>query len=178
MKNQVSESLTELEGVALALIAQHDGPATAYVVKTYLSSSPSRFWSGSAGSIYPLITRLDRRGLLSASDADTGKRKATAYSLSKAGHDALADWITDIDRAMDPGLDPLRMRLAFLTLVPPARRKTFLESASKELDKSVDSAPFLGGHDDPVNRIHRVWMKARQTAFRGTRTLLDDSQSD
>ena len=66
-------ALTELEGAALGVVVR-DGPCTSYVVKEMFRGSPSEFWSGSAGSIYPLMRRLEERGLVASKRGSTGRR--------------------------------------------------------------------------------------------------------
>lgn len=156
--------LTELEGVALALVARAGG-MTAYAVKEMLAASPSRFWSGSAGAVYPLMKRLTRKGLLTPASTATGRRKATVYQVSESGHHALKAWLADIDRAVDPGIDPLRMRLLFMSLLDADTRAAFMEDVSGRLQRAAAETPFAGGPDSLDNRHHRIWMTARQKAF-------------
>ena len=50
--------LSELEGVCLGLVRKHE-PCTAYRVRQELKAAPSSHWQASAGSVYPLLTRLE-----------------------------------------------------------------------------------------------------------------------
>lgn len=156
--------LTELEGVALAVIAR-SGPMTAYGVKEVLAGSPSRFWSGSAGAVYPLMKRLAERGLLTPSGTATGQRAATTYTVSRNGKRALKAWLADVDKAIDPGIDPLRFRLLYLSVLSDRERTKFLEDVSRRLVEAVTESPFAGGPDAFDNRNHHIWMAARQEAF-------------
>jgi len=155
------KQLTELEGAVLATIARR-GAMTAYAIKEMFRGSPSGFWSGSAGAVYPLIKRLEARGLLDAQAGADGKRAKSVLDISKAGRAALADWIADAGRATDMGYDPLRTRMQFLDLLPPARRKRFLDDVDDRLMAPVmpDEAP------ENWHRLHKVWLEGRRNWLR------------
>lgn len=150
--------LTDLEGAVLAEIARR-GVATSYAVSRSFAASPSEFWSGSAGAVYPLIKRLLARGMVTAqADAD-GKRARLDYRLTDAGKTAMEDWLLDAKRASGMGFDPLRTRLAYMELVDAARRKSFLD------DVRTISADFAKTSQPPPARfgeqIHKSWLTAR-----------------
>jgi DNA-binding PadR family transcriptional regulator len=150
--------LTDLEGAVLAEIAKR-GVATSYVVARAFANSPSEYWSGSAGAVYPLTKRLAARGMLTAkADAD-GTRARLDYRLTEAGQLALTDWLLDAKRASGMGFDPLRTRLAHLELVDAARRQEFLAEVRKlSAIFAKTSTPPAG----PFGRnIHESWLKAR-----------------
>jgi DNA-binding PadR family transcriptional regulator len=154
------KSLTDLEGAVLAEIAAR-GTATSYLVARAFAASPSEYWSGSAGAVYPLIKRLAARGLLTAhADAD-GKRPRQDYRITGQGRTALEDWLLDAHRAAGMGFDPLRTRLVHLHLVSPAQRKAFLKDVRA---LSEDFAKQPGFVDHPIaQQIHESWLKARAT---------------
>ena len=61
--------LSELEGVCLGLVGKYE-PCTPYRVRQELKAAPSSHWHASAGSVYPLLTRLeDKKLLVTSSDA-------------------------------------------------------------------------------------------------------------
>ena len=55
--------LTDLEQAALGVVWR-DGPCTPYQVRKQFLDSPTPSWSGSAGTIYPLMRRLEDMGLV------------------------------------------------------------------------------------------------------------------
>lgn len=152
------KSLTDLEGAVLAEIARR-GVATSYMVTRAFASSPSEFWSGSAGAVYPLIKRLLARGMVTAkSDAD-GKRARLDYRLTDAGKAAMEIWLLDAKRASGMGFDPLRTRLVHLELVDAKQRQKFLEQVRAiSADFARNSEPPDGRYGAPV---HKSWLKAR-----------------
>jgi DNA-binding PadR family transcriptional regulator len=152
--------LTDLEGAALAEIASR-GWATSYAVAQSFGRSPSEFWSGSAGAVYPLVKRLAARGLLEANPAAAGKRQRLDYKVTPQGHEALEHWLLDAGRAAGMGFDPLRTRLVHLHLVPPAKRAAFLEEVRALSEKFAAQPAFIGL---PIHqKIHESWIKARAT---------------
>jgi len=171
MTNSDDGELTELEGLVLAKVAKM-APVTAYELKQSIAAAPSRYWSGSAGAIYPAVKRLQARGMLATQNASVGRRKAVAYTLSSSGKAAFEDWVTDLDRAIDPGIDPLRMRMLFLDLVPNKRRDAFLRGAATRLDEQTKESPFALPEAEMDNRAHRLWMRARKSGFAAVRKLI------
>lgn len=151
-------SLTDLEGAALATIADR-GEATAYQVAKAFESSPSEFWSGSAGAVYPLVERLVGRGLLEGVVSTQGKRSRVTYRLTPAGAAAHRSWLFDVERAAGMGFDPLRTRLAHMTQASPEERRAFLEEVERRL-LVFAAAPGFPGEDD-LERLHQSWLAAR-----------------
>jgi DNA-binding PadR family transcriptional regulator len=124
------EELTELEHCVLGVIWR-DGPLTAYEVAMDFAASLSPYWSGSAGAIYPLVKRLEGRGLIRArSRAWNGARKSL-LQLTRAGEAALRAWLTPPlpQEAGAPTYDPIRSRLHFIDALPPDQREAFLSDA-------------------------------------------------
>jgi len=121
---------TELESCVLACIAR-EGAATAYQVRRFLARSASTYWSDSAGSIYPLLDRLERRGWVRAEKTAWGTRTRSSYRLRAAGTRILRRWLSAPlgDDAVGHTFDPVRARLFFLDLVPSGERRGFVEDA-------------------------------------------------
>jgi DNA-binding PadR family transcriptional regulator len=156
------KSLTELEGAALAIIAR-EGPLTPYAVKEAFRNSPSEFWSGSAGAVYPLINRLEKRKLISAK-ADKGDGRARReFSITAAGRTAMKEWLVDAERAAGMGFDPLRTRLFFSELITPAERKAFIAAA---LARMEDGAPAPAVDLPHVKPLHDLWSRLRVKALK------------
>ena len=129
-------NLSEMEGCVLALIWA-DGPSTPYALRQVFLKSPSPQWSGSAGSIYPLIERLARRHLIRCVTHATGRREGRLISITLAGQAAMEQWL-------DPALpdwvtgvppDPLRTRIRFLAALPAEKRIAFVAAARRAVDE-------------------------------------------
>lgn len=150
--------LTDLEGAVLAEIAKR-GVATSYVVARTFADSPSEYWSGSAGAVYPLTKRLAARGMLTAvADAD-GKRSRLDYRLTDKGRAAMEAWLLDGERAAGMGFDPLRTRLVYLDLVSPEKRKQLLGDVQARHENASQKSIW---EDAPLSRhVHETWMANR-----------------
>lgn len=129
---------SEMEGAVLGLIAQ-EGPCTAYAVRARFLASPSPQWSGSAGAIYPLVARLERRGLLSSRAQRTTRRRARLHSLTPAGRRLLRAWLAPPLPAWVAGVppDPLRTRLGFFAFLSPGERRTFVREAYQRVEVQI-----------------------------------------
>jgi DNA-binding PadR family transcriptional regulator len=111
------------------------GPCTAYLVRQEFLDSPSPYWSGSAGAIYPLIDRLRRRGLVQASVRAVGRRHSRHLVLTRPGRAQLRAWLRPPLPEVVIGVpsDPLRTRIGFLDALPPRARRRALEDAARRM---------------------------------------------
>ena len=147
---------SELESVVLGLVWL-DGPCTPYSIRQHFLSSPTPGWSGSAGAIYPLVRRLQERGLLrSEKDGDDG-RGARHYTISKEGRRALIEWLAPPKEAAPSefalGADYLRTRMFFLEALPASRLPRFLKEVEEQLSEQV-------------RRMEQEWRKRKNIADR------------
>ena len=127
------DTLSEIEACVLGLI-NVEGPATPYAIRKVFLDSPSPQWSGSAGTIYPLMERLRRRQLIRSEQFRTGKRHGKKISLTAAGSRALKRWLAtpvpDWVAGVPP--DPLRIRVRFLAACSRKMQRKFLASAYRQ----------------------------------------------
>lgn len=126
---------TDLEAFALGLIWRH-GPCTAYTVRKLMADSPSTQWSASAGAIYPLVRRLEKRGLLKSLAARGDARNARRYAATPRGVAALRTWIGPPlpEAAITVAYDPLRSRARFLGALGPDERRAWIAAALDALN--------------------------------------------
>lgn len=127
---------SELECFVLGLVWQL-GPCSAYDVRRHMTRSPSTQWSASAGAIYPLVRRLQRRGLLSGKAERNGRRARRVYAITPAGLKALRAWIGPplAAEAVTVAYDPLRSRARFLGALSKEQRAAWAEAARAALDE-------------------------------------------
>ena len=127
-----SRQLSEIEGCVLGLLSL-EGPATPYAIRKVFLQSPNPQWSGSAGTIYPLIERLLRRKLIRSKPFLTGKRRGQRISLTASGSCALKQWLSvpipDWVAGVPP--DPLRTRVRFLGAISDTQQRAFLQNAHR-----------------------------------------------
>jgi len=160
-RSTARKTLTELEGAALAIVKRR-GPCTAYVVKEAFRTSPSEFWSGSAGAVYPLMKRLEARRLISSKADKSDGRARREFSTTKAGDAALTEWLTDAARASGLGFDPLRTRLFFSDLLPDGALRKFAAGAQREMEAGTEPP---AGDLPHVQALHTQWTQLRLKAL-------------
>ncbi len=130
--------LTELEAVILGVVAR-DGPVTSYAIAQEFADSPTSRWSGSAGAIYPAMSRLHKRGLVADEAGKRGRRQHKTYTVTTTGKAELRAWIRPPfpDGVGGATEDPIRSRLLFLSLLSPTARQAFLESALERVQAEL-----------------------------------------
>ncbi len=146
--------LTELEGCTLGLIWER-GPCTPYAIRKVYKASPNPHWSGSAGAIYPLVRRLEERGLAQSREDYNGERRRDLYQITEAGLDALRSWLgpelTPVTVSIP--VDPLRTRIRFLGALHPSERIAFVDNVRQELQAQIREAEAkakaIDEHDEP-----------------------------
>ncbi|MEO1135227.1 MAG: PadR family transcriptional regulator [Pseudomonadota bacterium] len=149
--------LTELEGTALAIMSR-EGPCTPYLIKEAFRNSPSEYWSGSAGAVYPMMKRLEARKLIASRADETDGRARREFSLTAAGKTAMKAWLLNADRAAGFGFDPLRTRLFFIELMTAEERRTFL---GKTREKMQGGPPAPDTDLPHVKPLHTLWSQYR-----------------
>lgn len=125
--------LTELEGAILSEI-EHRGHWTAFQVRRAFAESFSLEWRGSAGAVYPAVKRLEREGLLSASEP-AGGRKARTLVLTAIGREALMKWACDPLLSSSSGVDPFRLRAGIWSLLPEPDRFALLSNVEAHIER-------------------------------------------
>src|SRR5262245_30684654 len=87
-----ARALTDLEACVLGVVWR-DGPCTAYAVRRELADSTAPRWSASAGSIYPVLQRLEAVGLVAATTRSWGARGKREFAATAAGQEQLRAWV-------------------------------------------------------------------------------------
>ena len=131
---------SELEYVVLGVVGDAQ-PCTAYAVRRVFATSPSSFWSGSAGAIYPLLRRLERQRLLRSQAKRSDKRGTRLYQLTDAGQAVLRAWLRP---PLPPAsslmaVDLLRVRIRFLGALPADKREAVLAEAQEKLTAQLEA---------------------------------------
>lgn len=124
----MDRSLSALELTALGIVLKR-GPCVAHAVVNEFAGSQTFAYRSGAGSIYPLLNRLTKAGLL--------QFEAKRYTLTEEGREALRTWIRPPfdDKDLSTNLDVLRSRVYFLKLLSPLEIEEFLAEAIRGLHK-------------------------------------------
>ncbi len=147
--------MSELEHVVLGIVWTEQ-PCTAYAVRRVFQESPSSHFSGSAGAIYPLMRRLERRGLLRSRARRGDGRASRVYRLAAGGLAELRKWLQP---PLPPGsalmdIDPLRLKVRFLGALGEQQRRFFIEEARAKLREQLESMKIDARRDAVRNDIY------------------------
>ena len=153
---------TELEGAVLGVLRER-GPCTAYAVRRVFLDSPSPYWSGSAGAIYPLMKRLERLGRIASRGGATGRRPSRLYRLTARGSRAFRAWLQPPWPAVVTGVpaDPVRTRVSFLGVLSAGERGRFLREAIERTE------PHLRNQREDLARHRRAGHRYEAAVARG-----------
>ena len=115
--------LSALEGVCLGIVCKSQ-PCTAYRVRGGLREAPSSHWRASAGSVYPLLARLEEHGLVSSRPDKADGRGRKLLKITKNGQKSLKQWVMAgaDDKRISLVPDPIRSRTFFLDVLKPAQQ--------------------------------------------------------
>ena len=75
-------------------LVERMGQATPYELKARADEGVGHFWNFSRAILYKEPARLEKLGLLHASQEQTGRRRIN-YAITKKGRQALSDWLND-----------------------------------------------------------------------------------
>jgi DNA-binding PadR family transcriptional regulator len=84
-------AMTTPDFVVLGMISR--GARTGYEIKKGVATSIRFFWTISEAQIYPSLERLERAGLVASRPAPKGRRRRQVFELTRAGGQALHDWL-------------------------------------------------------------------------------------
>jgi DNA-binding PadR family transcriptional regulator len=135
------------------------GPRSGYDIKTVVDRSTRFFWAASYGQIYPELRRLEAEGLIEGEDAPSGARSRRVYKLTKAGRDALREWLFGPTVTIEYRDESL-LRLFFADALPREEALLLLEGRKKgheeylQVLREIDARP---GEDPPFVDLVLRW---------------------
>ena len=113
----------ELEYLILAMVGS--GIDSGYAMRKQMDSWRGGRWSSESGSVYRVLRRLERDGLIrEARRVGVPNRQRTEYELNESGAASLRAWLVEPpDRSEFAYLvDPIRTRAYFLGRLEPVER--------------------------------------------------------
>ncbi len=116
------------------------GAKTGYEIKSTVEQTTRFFWGASYGQIYPELRRLEAAGLVKGAAGAKIGRKRVAYSLTRAGEQALHEWLTSSRPLEFEYRDEGLLKLFFGGLLTPEEVLANLRAARREAE--VDLAFF------------------------------------
>jgi PadR family transcriptional regulator, regulatory protein AphA len=136
------------------------GPRSGYDIKTVVDRSTRFFWAASYGQIYPELRRLEHEGLIEGEDVPRGGRGRRVYKLTKAGRDALVEWLLGSDLTIEYRDESL-LRLFFADALPREQALMLLEGRKRgheeflEILREIERLP--GGKDPDFVDLVLQW---------------------
>ena len=108
----------ELSPTAYVILGMvSDEARSGYEIKALVDNSTRFFWAASYGQIYPELRRLSEAGLVEGADAPRGERRRTVYAITKAGEEALREWLRQPPRTYETRDEGL-LKLFFAGALP------------------------------------------------------------
>lgn len=124
--------LRDQEGTFLSLVLRLQ-PTTAYQVAKVYDESPVSNFKTYKGKIYPLIDRLEKRGLLSRHVVPGDGRGAEQLRCTEAGQVALRDWVQEIRPDHLLLDDPMRTKVQLFDLLSREEQVRWVLDAKEQL---------------------------------------------
>lgn len=119
----------------LGLLARES--MTGYDLTKRFDSTVGFFWPAKHSQIYPELAALNKEGLVTFEVvAQTSKPNKKVYTITDAGRDAVASWVSD-DLDKRTVKDPLLMRIWTIGVAPAGPQLTSLRNCMAELKKRV-----------------------------------------
>jgi DNA-binding PadR family transcriptional regulator len=164
--------LSELEGVCLGIVKKFQ-PCTAYRVRRILKQSPSSAWRASAGSVYPLLSRLEAGNHISGETDENDGRGTKFLNITTPGRKALKEWIT---AGSEPEMvaaisDPVRTRMFFLDTLSERQRDLYLDKLITQMEKYLKKTTHRLNTSQDEDDIYGIL--GSQGAVLATRARLD-----
>ncbi len=149
---------SELEYLILAMVGE--GVSSGYAMRKEMNRMRGGRWSAESGSVYRVLRRLEKDGLLSeARRVGVPNRERTEYELTRAGEALLDSWLTFPPDRTELGfmVDPIRTRSYFLDRLPHAEQgrviKTWLQENRRFIEDLEREVIPLGSKDSPLRRV-------------------------
>ena len=138
MNKNFEMTLTDLEATTVGEVFRHQ-PCTAHFIRTCFRDSLVKQFSSSAGSIYPMMKRLEKRGILESKSQKEGLRRVRYYRVTDVGQSSLRSWLEpqfpDTDLLT---VDPIRTRMLYLGRIPKSGREKWFAALERELKSKLD----------------------------------------
>jgi DNA-binding PadR family transcriptional regulator len=92
-----TRDLTTLEYIVLGLISVE--PQSGYSIVNYFDEDSYNSWSASPGSVYPMLKRLEKQGMIEGElEMEHETRPRKMYTLSEEGEAALDAWLREVPK--------------------------------------------------------------------------------
>lgn len=168
-------SFRPVTAIVLGLLATA-GPQTSYELWRNVELSVSFFWQVARSQIYAEPLRLERQGLITATQEESGRRRRT-FEITDAGHAALVKWLSETPEPSQY-FDPAMLRLFFSDAAPHLLTQ-LAEQRVGELTAQLQflEQPGLGGTQPSHRRVLSWGQLTVRADLAFWRSVLDDVRS-
>lgn len=132
--------ISDLEASVLGLICE--GISYGYEMEKTIEDRNMRNWTEIAfSSIYYVLKRLEKKGLITSSSESVGGRTRKVYSVTPQGKNIMQEKIMDLLSLHHPVTDPFDLGVGNMHLLPIEKRITGLRShlsSLEERDRSME----------------------------------------
>jgi DNA-binding PadR family transcriptional regulator len=135
--------MTDDEGAFLALLLRVQ-PATAYQLAKIYAESPVSNFGTSKGKIYPLVERLEKRGLLKKQAVSGDARGSDRLECTDRGRAAVHGWVMEIKPNHMLLDDPLRTKLQSFDLLSRDEQLEWIVNAKVGLQQKLEELEAYG----------------------------------
>jgi len=113
------------------------GSLSGYQIKKFMEDSTSNFMDASFGSIYPALSRLQKKGFVTIVEEQTGKKLVKKYSLSEMGKGAFMEWLR-IPPAFTPFSYEYLAKVFFYGFIDRDEARALIEGLAKGIDEKIE----------------------------------------
>lgn len=93
----MARDLTTLEYIVLGLISIE--PQSGYSIVSFFNEDSYNSWSASPGSVYPMLKRLEKHGMISGElEIEHETRPRKVYNLTDDGASSLDSWLQEVPK--------------------------------------------------------------------------------
>ena len=133
-----SDSLSGIEILVLSIIKNNKG-ITGYDIIQMIKEKFGGMWHASAGTIYPLLSRLSENNLVEIEEVLENNRLKKIYSIAKKGEEELRK----LDKVFTVGVDSLKDFIqTIFKAIPEMKNKT---------EFTFCNFPYNSCHQKPIN---------------------------
>jgi DNA-binding PadR family transcriptional regulator len=177
---------SELEYLILAMVAE--GITSGYAMRKEMNRMRGGRWSAESGSVYRVLRRLERDGLLrEACKVGVPNRERTEYATTPQGEALLHSWLIFPPERTEFAylVDPIRTRSYFLRRLKPneqvrtikgwlAENKQFLGELERDIERMTGMDPVtLMAYQNLLHLAlaRHEWLKKMLGAVKATGTI-------
>jgi DNA-binding PadR family transcriptional regulator len=129
--------LTDSEGALLSLVLRQQ-PLTPYQIGRFFEASPVHTFNTSKGKLYPLIHRLEDRGLLRGEEVPGDQRGTQRFYCTDTGREVLKKWVLLVRPEHELLHDPLRKKLQAFELLTKDEQLHWIDVSRARLEQKLE----------------------------------------